>query len=119
MAYGSARTPVQVKVKSVMADPLLPRRDLGAPFDRFEEGPQRGAGLGSAVEAGPQHPHPPDELVTDVDRHQVALGPALGAAQQQRLHVGFEERGEPQWLPSTVCQVSGSSSLSVAPAGLG
>ncbi|GAA3118563.1 hypothetical protein GCM10020254_76990 [Streptomyces goshikiensis] len=56
---------------------------------------RRGAGLGSAVEAGPQHPHPPDELVTDVDRHQVALGPALGAAQQQRLHVGFEERGEP------------------------
>ena len=41
-------------------------------------------------------PHPADELVADVDRHEGAgrRGAAL-LVQQQRLHIGFEEFREP------------------------
>lgn len=90
----------------------------GASRDVREERVQRGAGLGPAVEALPQQAHTADEFVADVDRYEVALEAAVGAAQQQRLHVGFEQFGE-GLPPRTDVQVAGSSSLSVAPAGLG
>ena len=66
------------------------RHGLGALVERLEELADRPPHLGAAAEPGPGEPDLADQLVADVDRHQVAREAAVVPPQQHRLDVGLD-----------------------------
>src|SRR3954468_1995434 len=68
-AYGSERTPSAVKVRS--ATRALPHHALAALAQAGEEGADPLPRLRAPVEPLPVQPHQADQLVADVDRHEV------------------------------------------------
>ena len=115
---GSAARPMQSKARSVTCRPPPAHGRLRRA--RASKKPSIAAHAScAAVEALPVQPHQADQLVADVDRDQVALGPAVGPAQQQRLDVGFEQLRPWPGAAEHLAHASGGSCDSVAPAGLG
>src|SRR3954452_22657690 len=84
-AYGSERTPAHAKARS--ATGVLSGDPLGAVAQRGEGGVDRGPRLLAAVEALPVQPEQPDQLVTDVERHEVG---AEAAVDEERLDVRLD-----------------------------
>src|SRR5437762_813244 len=87
-AYESARTSMQSKTSSGIGRPnRRADRTTLRPYPREEVGDVLPCLL-PTVEARPMHPNPSDQLVADVDRHEITLVGLTGSAHDQRLDVG-------------------------------
>src|SRR6266571_1632305 len=86
MAYLSGRAPMQSKASSAMSSLLVVGPGLAA--DAVEEAGDGLPRLCPAVEAAPEQPQPPGQLVAGVDRDDEGLDLRARPRDQHRLDVG-------------------------------